>query len=190
MSELPEFEPFQKIARLSRDCVVTEKVDGTNAQVLVLDDGRVLAGSRTKWLQPGKQTDNFGFAAWVTKHEEELRTGLGFGRHYGEWYGCGIQRAYGLKEKRFALFNTARWHEGGAKFAGRPACCGVVPVLFQGPFDTEMIWHQLDYLKEEGSRIAPGFMRPEGVVVFHTASSTLFKKTIEKDDEYKGKGGG
>ena len=30
------FQPFSKIARLNRDCVITEKLDGTNAQVHVV----------------------------------------------------------------------------------------------------------------------------------------------------------
>ena len=40
----------------------------------------------------------------------------------------------------------------------------------------------------EGSVFAaPGFFKPEGVVVFHVASNHLYKMTIEKDDEWKGK---
>jgi hypothetical protein len=29
-------------------------------------------------------------------------------------------------------------------------------------------------------------MRPEGVVIFHTAGNLMFKKTIEKDEQPKG----
>jgi hypothetical protein len=29
--ELPPFEAFESIARLSRNCVISEKIDGTNA---------------------------------------------------------------------------------------------------------------------------------------------------------------
>ncbi|HLE80817.1 MAG TPA: RNA ligase family protein, partial [Dehalococcoidia bacterium] len=104
-SDLEDFQEFGKIYRLSRDCIITEKIDGTNAQVVVLEDGRVLAGSRNRWITP--EADNFGFARWVKEHEEELRS-LGPGRHYGEWWGSGIQRGYGLKEKRFSLFNVSR----------------------------------------------------------------------------------
>src|SRR5476649_2214765 len=53
MSELPAFERFQKIARLHRDCVITEKIDGTNACVYVDDNGfLVQAASRTRWIEP------------------------------------------------------------------------------------------------------------------------------------------
>ena len=32
-----EFEKFGKISRLSRDIVITEKIDGTNAQVMIIN---------------------------------------------------------------------------------------------------------------------------------------------------------
>ena len=132
---------------------------------------------------PSGGADNFGFAAWVEQHAEELRT-LGPGRHYGEWWGSGIQRGYGLPkgEKRFSLFNTAKWSDA----AVRPACCHVVPVLYTGIFSTGAIDVCLQRLKDEGSRVAPGFMKPEGVVIFHPQGNIGFKKTIEKDEEYKG----
>ena len=188
MSELPEFERFQKIPRLYRDIIVTEKIDGTNAQVYVDPVGVVLAGSRSRWLTPEK--DNFGFARWVKEHEEELWSGLGMGRHYGEWWGPGIQRGYGLKEKRFSLFNTNRWAVVGDNLPAsveRPRCCDVVPVLYSGPFEEVKIQGCLDLLAERGSLASPGFMRPEGIVVFHTASNSLFKVTLENDEKPKGK---
>jgi hypothetical protein len=79
--------------------------------------------SRSRWITP--DDDNFGFAAWVEANRDELLT-LGPGRHFGEWWGSGIQRGYGLPkgEKRFSLFNVSRWGES------RPACCHVVPVLY------------------------------------------------------------
>lgn len=36
-----------------------------------------------------------------------------------------------------------------------------------------------------GSFAAPGFMNPEGVVIFHTAANVMFKKTFVKDDAGK-----
>jgi hypothetical protein len=213
---MSDFVEFQKIARLSREIVVTEKIDGTNAQVFIrvlLDDevmptdtpivavrGNLLiyAGSRNRWLLPGKpvtsrgQTvynDNFGFATWVKDRADELAQ-LGEGRHYGEWWGSGIQRGYGLPsgEKRFSLFNVARWADDRdrEKFpTDRPACCHVVPVLYRGPFDTQPIEEALSNLEVIGSKAAPGFGKPEGIVIYHTAGNVLFKKTIEKDDEPK-----
>jgi RNA ligase len=193
-----EFQDFPKMARLSRDVIVTEKIDGTNAQICIAEDGTMQVGSRTRWITPAD--DNFGFAAWVEAHRDELM-GLGPGRHFGEWWGQGIQRGYGLKEKRFSLFNATRWaahdQEIGVipsndlrtppKMQERPpACCHVVPVLMRGKFDTEAIEACLDMLRELGSDAAPGFMKPEGVVVFHTAGNVGFKKTLEKDGMPKG----
>jgi len=176
--EMPEFHVFAKIPRIYRNARITEKIDGTNAQVLVTDDGRVLAGSRTRWIT--KENDNFGFAAWVEEHADELR-GLGPGRHYGEWWGPGIQRGYGMAEKRFSLFNVTKWD--GAP--DRPKCCHVVPSLDHGPFSLTMVTACLQLLRIKGSRASPGFMRPEGVVVFHEASGHLYKATLENDGQPK-----
>src|SRR5437762_12956973 len=104
----PEFREFPKMARLSRECILTEKIDGTNGQIFITDAGEFLVGSRSRWLT--KETDNFGFHKWATEHREDLMK-LGPGRHFGEWWGAGIQRGYGLQkgEKRFSLFNCQRW---------------------------------------------------------------------------------
>lgn len=176
------FVGFQKIARLSREIIVTEKIDGTNGIIHVGEDGEVLAGSRTRWLNDSTG-DNAGFMAWVRKNTEELR-GLGVGTHYGEWWGSGIQRGYGLPkgEKRFSLFNVITWSDEAGR---RPVCCGLVPVLYRGPFETAEINGALTTLGALGSRAAPGFMQPEGVVVYHVAGRVLFKKTIMKDEEPK-----
>lgn len=175
---MTEFKEFPKIARLNREAVVTEKIDGTNACIYVGEDSTVLAGSRSRWITP--EDDNFGFARWVAEHSDELRF-LGPGFHFGEWWGSGIQRRYGLSEKRFSLFNVHLW----ADEAARPPCCGVVPVLARGllPDAAEIA---LARLRSEGSVAAPGFMRPEGIVIYHTAAQQLFKVTLERDTEPKG----
>jgi len=176
-----EFKGFNKIARFNREVIVTEKIDGTNGIIHISDDGQqILAGSRTQWLLP-QQKDNFGFGRWVAENQKELFK-LGPGYHYGEWWGAGIQRKYGLKEKVFSLFNVSRWGDA----AVRPACCSVVPVLWQGmlcELNTDAV---LARLKETGSIASPGFMQPEGIVIYHTASGQLFKRTIEGDEGHKG----
>ena len=176
---LDSFEGFPRIPRLSREIVVTEKIDGTNAQIVIRADGTVRAGSRNRWLTV--EDDNHHFAAWVLQHEEELRHGLGIGRHYGEWWGIGIGRRYNLFERRFSLFNTQRWSDPSV----RPSCCSVVPVLYTGPFCTATIQSIIEGLRTGGSVAAPGFMKPEGVVIFHKASGALFKKTVERDEQHK-----
>lgn len=176
-----EFKGFPKIPRLSRDVVVSEKIDGTNAVIHIGAEGLFLVGSRTRWITP--EDDNYGFAKWAHANKEELLK-LGEGTHFGEWWGQGINRGYGLSEKRFSLFNTNRWNDD----AVRPKCCHVVPVLYKGDFDTKLISDNiLGMLETSGSVAAPGFMKPEGVVIFHSAANMGFKKTIEKDTEWKGK---
>lgn len=179
MEDLFQFRPFGKIARLFREVIITEKIDGTNALVAIADDGKSIRfGSRSRWITP--ENDNMGFARWASEHVDELLM-LGPGFHYGEWWGAGIQRRYGLNEKRFSLFNATRWSDP----ATRPPCCHVVPILYTGLFDTSVVRGVLDRLASEGSVAAPGFMKPEGIVVYHVASGDLYKATIEKDDTGK-----
>ena len=171
------FRPFPKIPRLMRPVVVTEKIDGTNASVRVYPDGTVRAGSRTRWITP--ENDNFGFAAWVRDHSDELR-GLGEGHHFGEWWGHGIQRNYGLQERRFSLFNVGRWND----LSPPPPCCHVVPVLAEFE-DIQELMTNLDGIKlslwASGSIAAPGFCPPEGIMVWHSASRQVFKYTLDGD---------
>ena len=207
------FQEFPKMARMRRDCLITEKIDGTNACILIsetTDEERgplswdqqkiiaiignmtIRAGSRTRWITPGD--DNFGFAAWVNQNRDELIK-LGPGRHFGEWWGSGIQRNYGLKEKRFSLFNVMRWALHGTEPQViptadprivktqdvLPSCCHLAPVLYQGVFDTHEVERCVNVLRSHGSWAAKGFLNPEGVVVFHIAANVGFKVTLEKD---------
>lgn len=190
---MAEFIAFPKIARLSREVTVTEKLDGTNAAVQIVEldwqDGSatarvggftLYAQSRSQFITPDR--DNHGFAAWVRDHAGELVT-LGIGVHFGEWWGAGIQRGYGLPkgEKRWSLFNTHRWGDP----ATRPACCHVVPVLDRFEFDTAKIATTMTLLGAQGSAAAPGFMQPEGVVIFHAQGNILLKKTFTGDERGK-----
>jgi hypothetical protein len=218
MEDIMEFEAFPKISRFNRKVTVTEKLDGTNAAIVISTDVptsnviavlptdvgtiSVYAQSRSRFITP--TDDNYGFAAWVSQNARELLA-LGVGRHFGEWWGAGIQRRYNINEKRFSLFNTRRWRgkdetaireyetfpNGGPPVLVQPAlvpdCCHVVPILFEGQMvdlDTEVL---LAELRNDGSVAAPGFIRPEGIVVYHEASNMLFKRTCEKDESPKGK---
>ena len=186
------FTPFPKMARLQREVLITEKIDGTNAQVYITDDGRMLTGSRTRWITP--EDDNFGFARWAADNKDELMQ-LGPGSHFGEWWGQGIQRKYGLSERKFSLFNVSRWCLHGetptqipsadpriVKMQDvLPACCHLVPVLWQGLFTAAWPEQMLNRLNNGGSVAAPGFMNPEGIVVFHVAGNVGFKMTLDND---------
>lgn len=179
--EQPEFISFNKIPRLHRECVVTEKIDGTNAQIVISEDPTlpIMVGSRNRWITPGKTTDNYGFAAWVAANESALRL-LGPGRHFGEWYGVGIARGYGLSERRWALFNVTQWKDKLPE--GLPSNVHVVPLLEVVPSILDVGVHRAVYrLQECGSFAVPGFMDPEGIVVYHKAAGQLFKMTFGGD---------
>lgn len=173
-----EFIEFPKVARLSREVIITEKIDGTNGQIAINDNGDMFVGSRTRWITPAN--DNHGFAAWAAANKSELLK-LGPGRHFGEWWGAGIQRRYGMTEKVFSLFNVSRWEDD----AVRPGCCRTVPVLYRGVFNDDCVSWALGVLRELGSSAAPGFMQPEGIVLYHIAAGVGFKKTLEKDEQPK-----
>jgi hypothetical protein len=190
------FEGFPKMGRLSRECIITEKIDGTNAQIYISDTGEIRAGSRTRWITLGD--DNFSFARWVEDHKDEL-VKLGPGRHFGEWWGAGIQRKYGQKGKRFSLFDVSRWCLYGntperipqadprvEKFQDiLPQGVELVPVLYRGLFTTEACSTAIERLRTLGSVAAPGFMDPEGIVCFHIAAGVGFKKTVKNDEKPK-----
>lgn len=176
----PPFESFPKIPRLMRDVVVTEKLDGTNASVVIDDDGRLVrVASKNRWITPGKSSDNAGFAAHVHENKAAFEA-LGPGRHFGEWWGQGIQRGYGLDHKRFSLFNTGKWNIWNV-----PEGIYVVPVLAQGGID--VIPNAADMLNNFGSIAAPGFLKPEGIIIFHTSLNGYFKFTLDGDG-HKGVG--
>ena len=211
------FEPWPKISRLYSQCSVTEKIDGTNAQVYCLDpatltreediaavigaienkqgkvlknddgtaSGFVFASSRKRIISPG--ADNFGFAHWVWENADELFRLLGPGRHYGEWWGAGIQRRYGLDVRRFSIFNAYRhgWlNEPDARVEEKVGIeLYAVPMLSKGKFSSETIPHAAAALRSYGSLAAPGYMKPEGVVIHFRDNDTAFKFVLEGDDD-------
>lgn len=231
--ELTKFEKFQKIPRFNRDCIVTEKIDGTNVQIHIIDrhytddsvasvdieplvtvpigfgriNREIRVGSRNRWLT--LENDNHGFAKWVVEHalfsegpESNPATAasglyaLGPGRHYGEWWGQGIQRKYGLDHKRFSLFNVIRWNaqmfyihkvlpENSTieliNYREPPECCYVAPILWYGPFAHVPVNAIMENFEKKGSIAAPGFMKPEGIVVYHVQGRVMFKKTFGND---------
>jgi hypothetical protein len=180
--------------------MITEKIDGTNAAVgiveitnrsdtpegldnaIVVYDGHgnahaVYAQSRKRLITPGD--DNYGFARWVRDNAGTLVADLGPGLHFGELWGKGINRGYGLDHKRWSLFNVTKWRDEKFRTPG----LDVVPVLLEGEiFDTRDVSDAMELLDDNGSYAAPGFRPAEGVVVYHKAGNTLFKATLEGDE--------
>lgn len=201
----PQFQAWPKIARLNRDIVVSEKLDGTNGAIQIVPGHvsesqhgwvagvfsdstfyKVAAQSRNRIITT--DNDNYGFAQWVQDNATELVSTLGEGTHYGEWWGRKIARAYDKTDRTFSLFNTSRWTEENTKAVEG---LSVVPTLWFGGWDGPgmsdgAVEYALSKLRREGSLAAPGFPNPEGVVIFHTASNVMFKVTIENDEKPKG----
>lgn len=217
--ETPGFKEFPKIARLHNgNIVVTEKIDGTNAQIYIekspgmeplaaLEGAwciqakhtgdefnyQMLVGSRNRWLF--ERQDNFGFWKWANDNARELMLGLGEGRHFGEWWGKGIQRGYGQREKTFSLFNVGRWYdprmdnkieaEDSEYPHAIPSIGGLstVPVLYYGPWfgrAADPVAEAMRRLEYSGSTLDPA-TPAEGVVVFHEASRQYFKAPFDKN---------
>lgn len=201
-SQQLEFKAWPKTPRLNRVVVVTEKIDGTNAAVIIqpvdnvldgdfdliviADDGQkyaIGAQSRNRLITPAQ--DNHGFAAWVWSRAADLVRLLGPGYHYGEWWGHGVtKRNYGLArgEKRFSLFNISRYKDIATQTAVPEM--GLVPLLYEGPFSEAALSEALDDLRRFGSFAVPTQTKPvvaEGIVVFHTASRQTYKVTLEND---------
>ena len=220
---MSDFREFPKIARLYKgNIVITEKIDGTNGQVYVvrrdLPDAlvtvavdadsatgteaatySVFAGSRSRWLSRGKG-DNFAFAHWVAENAYALATGLGEGRHFGEWWGRGIQRGYNQASRHFSLFNVGRWFTPGGP--GQmldddgnlpdpiPPVPGLstVPIVYYGPWfgrPADPVSEAMRRLQYSGSTF-DSRTPAEGVMVFHEASGLYLKAPF--DENHKGAG--
>lgn len=174
-----DFEKFGSIPRLSKECFITEKIDGTNATIYISEDGNILAGSRKRWITP--DNDNHGFARWAHENERHLLDLLPPGWHRGEWWGSSINKRYkklGL-EKRFSLFNQSLKDRIEDK---TELPFDFVPVIYRGIFTTFEVDRCMNLLSTRGSIAAPGCDDPEGVVIYHVAASVMFKKTFDYDD--------
>ncbi len=165
-----EFRGWPKIPRGGQEKItIAEKIDGTNACIVIQDGGILGCQSRNRIITP--EDDNFGFANWVKENEEDLLS-LGDGYHYGEWAGEGIQKnPHGIVGKEFFLFNTFRWNENNPN---RPKCCNVVPVLYYGVMTESII---VDTLEELTNKYE-GDLHAEGVVVWYHNTKRYEKYTF------------
>jgi hypothetical protein len=183
------FQKWPKIPRIENEKFhVTEKIDGTNSCIVIQKFDNldivalnpieyfevdfvtcvgVWAQSRTRLITP--DDDNFGFAKWVEKNAEQLIEDLGVGYHYGEWWGQGINRGYGLDHKRFSLFNPTK----------HSSICHNIPEILT----TDIMpndFNLKDMLREHGSYVVPGYMRPEGVIIYAEAAKSYWKVILDK----------
>lgn len=174
-----KYPAFPKIPRLYKPISITEKIDGTNGLVKINHPDRygtgpvIEVGSRNRWLS--YTDDNFGFYKFVMERAGEFIDLLGPGFHYGEFWGKGIQRGYGLDYRKFSLFNVHRWAQKPL-----PKEVDIVPVLYTGDFSEAMILDVQRDLQTHGSYAATGFMQPEGVMIYHEAGNQYFKVPFDK----------
>ena len=198
MSEPFKFIPWPKTPRWSNETItVTEKIDGTNAQINITYCGKgvnwngeveplavrtlengdqqiLQAGSRNRWLTV--QDDNFGFAKWCVENQTGLFDIFQHGRIYGEWWGQGIQRGYDCPGKLFSMFNTRFPIERCSSVEGLT----VVPVLYEGKYSDEVIKDLANDLVKNGSRASPGFMKVEGLCIYMHSTDRVYKVVIDK----------
>jgi hypothetical protein len=208
-----DFTPWPKIPRINQEEItITEKIDGTNAAVGIREietlDGAqqphewtvgvvegklfaVRAQSRKRFITP--DTDNYGFADWVSRNVLRLIEGLGEGLHFGEWWGEGIQKnRYNVERKYFSLFNTYRWDADSLAEAGLlDVGVRVVPELIKTGI--EGLPHRLSTAKQilqsNGSLAAKGegatCYDPEGVVLHFRRGDAPFKFIFSNPDTPK-----
>lgn len=181
MSEDTEksFKPFSKIMRIDNITMsITQKIHGTNAQIFIDNEKNIYVSSRNRLLSV--YDDNVGFCRFVIYNKDYLIEHLGVGRHYGEWAGKGINNGEGLSINKLFLFNWKRFINNGLEDIEKHPQIGFVPVLYNGGLDLEKIEQTMTSLKENGSYISPGFMKPEGIVI--DINGTLYKKTFDQED--------
>lgn len=164
-----EFKTWPKIKRyVSNELVrITEKIDGSNSCIIIIDGKVAGTQSRNKIISMAK--DNFGFSNWVENNKEELAE-LGDGYHFGEWAGPKIHgNRHNLGKREFFLFNAGRWSDNNT-----PSCVNVVGVLFTGPMESMTISEAMYGLSVKG--LKEGY-KPEGIIVYYSRTGSYRKVT-------------
>lgn len=148
----------------------------TNSLHLKVNDDlyQIFVGSRNRWITP--EDDNYGFASFVYDNAKEFVDKLGVGQYFGEWAGPGINSGEGLTQKTFVLFDFWKFPQERLL----PPQTTVVPVLYQGVLDLTQVDAVLNDLKTNGSRLVPGFMRTEGIVV--SINGVRYKHVFEAEE--------
>ena len=191
-----QFKGWGSTPRWHKGLTVTEKINGTNACVLIYD-GQVKAQSRKRMITP--DDDNYGFAKWVYDNAGVLMDTLGYGYHYGEWFGEGIQKnPLGIEGKRFALFHATKYTEDNGYELNKVDGLETVPLLFHGQANYMTLAEVIEDLENHGSKV-PGakFVRngydhepdvyapAEGVIVWHKETQQKYKILLEDDAFHK-----
>lgn len=199
-----QFRKWGSTPRWHKGLTITEKIDGTNACVVIYD-GQVKAQSRNRMITP--DNDNAGFAKWVYENAGALTDTLGYGYHYGEWFGPGIQKnPLGVESKRFALFQATKYTKENGFFLEDVDGLETVPLLFHGQGDVWTIPKVVENLNTYGTKVEgakteeihtgiPGLentefvyhkaAKAEGVIVYHKETQQKYKILLEDDAFHK-----
>lgn len=187
------FIKWPSTPRFHKGMTIAEKINGTNACVRILD-GKVTAQSRKRIITP--ESDNFGFASWVYENAGALTDVLGYGVHFGEWFGEGIQKnPLGIEGKRFALFSPWKFNDTEKERIQESGLVEFVPILFEGQADYMTIPNVIEDLIYTGSRVvgaaqkfAPAIRRAhdaEGIIVWHRETQQKYKILLDNDAIHK-----
>lgn len=195
-----DFKSWGSTTRENKNKTITEKLDGTNACVVVYN-GEVRAQSRKRFITP--DDDNYGFAKWVYDNAGALMDTLGYGYHYGEWFGEGIQKnPLGIEGKRFALFHPTKYTEANGYNLAMVDGLETVPLLHHGQCDVWTIPNIMQDLELYGSKVVgaktsqePGFFdmnvtytkaaEPEGIIIWNNETRTRTKMLLKDDAFHK-----
>lgn len=198
-----EFRKWGSTPRWHKGLTITEKIDGTNA-CIVIYDGQVKAQSRNRMITP--DNDNAGFAKWVYENAGALTDTLGYGYHYGEWYGEGIQKnPLGIEGKRFALFHATKYTEANGYELNKVDGLETVPLLFHGQANLWTVSNILQELQIYGTKVVgakttavesaiPGLQptvayhkaaEAEGIIVWHKETQQKYKILLKNDAFHK-----
>lgn len=95
------------------DYIGTVKIHGCNSGIAFTTNGQIIPQSRNRVLSVGD--DNFGFAAFVEKNKDVLKTIAPKGgdfTFYGEWCGRGVQEKVAVSQlnRHFVIFTM--FHNG------------------------------------------------------------------------------
>lgn len=193
-----EFKKWESTPRWHKGLTITEKIDGTNACIIIYN-GQVKAQSRKRLITP--DDDNMGFAKWVYENAGALTDTLGYGYHYGEWFGPGIQKnPLGVESKRFALFHATKYTEANGYELNKVDGLETVPLLFHGQASAWTIPSALQGLETYGTKVQGAARREvinafdekvwvnakaEGIIVWHKETQQKYKILLEDDAFHK-----
>ena len=176
------YSSFPSIERLENIyCVISEKIDGTNG-LIEINETNVRFGSRNRYIS--FSDDNAGFANFFKDYEarfkdaaKDITTDKSYPlRIYGEWFGRGIQRGYGLKDKFFMPFSSFY----SEKLIEYQVPNVITPnIMYTGKFSMEVVDTCMQQLKLNGSGVVKDYKQPEGIVIFFPKYNFRLKETFD-----------